>query len=485
MKKEFFKDKYNLALLLIILLAFIIRIKYFNINTGLWWDEAEYLNTAKHWVFKIPLDLNPQRPPLFSLLIAFLYMLKANEAVIRFILVLIPSFLTVLFTYLTGKLLYDRKIALIASFIMSIFWLLIFNTTRVHTDALALFFYVLAIYLFFRYYVKEYKKKYIWLIGPILALSFLTRLASILVIISILLYLLFTERLNFLKKKDLWISAFLGTILILLYFIWNKIVFGSFLAFAKSYAQGFAGGPAWYILNFFKLYTEWFYFIFFLLGLLTFYKLFIGFDLLLKNKEESLKSDFFILLWILIPLIYFIFFQRAAEDRWLMIIAPAIFLLIGKGCMLIYNFIHKYNKYIAIIAIAIILSYGAYLQVDHTKKLINEKKDTYHQVRLAGQWIKENSQPTESVLANNVYMELLYSSERKIIDIGTEEGIKEKIKKNEPKYYVVTAFYQSEAWTYEFPSKYPEVVKPVQAYFFDKEQQNLAVIIYEFLKYDF
>ena len=203
MKKEFFKDKYNLALLAILLLAFVIRIKYFNINTGLWWDEAEYLNTAKHWIFKIPLDLNPQRPPLFSLLIAFLYMLKANEAVIRFILVLIPSFLTVLFTYLTGKLLYNKKIALIASFIMSVFWLLIFNTTRVHTDALALFLYVLAIYLFFRYYIKEYKRKFIWLIGPILALSFLTRLSSILIIISIGIYLLFTERLNFLKKKDL------------------------------------------------------------------------------------------------------------------------------------------------------------------------------------------------------------------------------------------------------------------------------------------
>ena len=485
MKKEFFRDKYNLALLGILLLAFIIRIKYFNINTGLWWDESEYLNTAKHWVFKIPLDLNAQRPPLFSLLIASLYIVKANESVIRFILVLIPSFLTVLFTYLTGKLLYDKKIALIASFIMSVFWLLIFNTTRVHTDALALFFYVLAIYLFFRYYVKEYNKKYIWLIGPILALSFLTRLASILVIISIGIYLLFTERLNFLKKKDLWISAILGIIPIIFYLIWNKATFGSFLAFSKSYTQGFSGGPAWYILKFFQAYTEWIYFILFLLGVLTLYKLFIGFDLLLKNKEGSLKADFFILLWILVPLIYFIFFQRAAEDRWLMIIAPAIFLLVGKGCMVIYNFIHKHNKYIAIGVITILLAYGAYLQVDHTKKLINDKKDTYQQVRLAGLWIKENSLPSDNVLANNVYMELLYSSERKIIDIGTEEGIKEKIKKNKPKYYVVTAFYPSEQWTYEFPTKYPDVVKPIQAYFLDQEQKKPAVIVYEFLKYDF
>src|SRR3989338_1919503 len=188
MKKEFFKDKFNLALIGILILAFIIRIKYFNINTGIWWDEAEYMNMAKHWVQNIPMDLNPQRPTLFPLMITFLYILKANEAVVRFITVLIPSLLAVFFTYQVGKSMYTKKTALIASFMMAIFWLLIFNTTRVHTDALALLLYVIAIYLFWQYYLKTYNKKFIWLIGPILALSFLTRLASLLVILSIVIY---------------------------------------------------------------------------------------------------------------------------------------------------------------------------------------------------------------------------------------------------------------------------------------------------------
>ena len=49
--KEILKNKSDILLIVILLLAFLIRLKYFNINTGIWWDEAEYLVMAKDFAF--------------------------------------------------------------------------------------------------------------------------------------------------------------------------------------------------------------------------------------------------------------------------------------------------------------------------------------------------------------------------------------------------------------------------------------------------
>jgi len=53
--KLWLKDPYNLTLVIIIVLAFAIRLYYFFItkNQPLWWDEAEYMATAKHWAFNV------------------------------------------------------------------------------------------------------------------------------------------------------------------------------------------------------------------------------------------------------------------------------------------------------------------------------------------------------------------------------------------------------------------------------------------------
>jgi len=490
-KEEIKKNKYlsflknNWILILILIIAFIIRVIYFNVNSAMWWDEAEYMNIAKHWVFKIPMDLNPQRPPLFPLIISFFYLLKSSEAIIRFFVVLIPSFLIVFFTYKVGKVIYNKRIALIATFIMAVFWLLIFNTARVHTDALSILFNLIAIYLFWKYYIKTYNKKYIWLIGLFLGLGFLTRIVAVLIAIIIIVYLIITERTKFLKDKNIWIS-FIGLLIVLIpYLIWSKITFDKFLAFTHGYTEKNVYPIAWYIFKFFQVYNEWFLFIFFIIGLLTLYKLIIGFDLVIKDKEGKLKNDLFILLWIIIPLIYFVFFQRAAEDRWLMPIAPAVFLLVGKGITIITDFIKKYSKALAIIAILCILLFGAVQQLTHADDIIKIKKDSEYQIKPAGLWLKDNSNRDDTIMSNNVYMELQYFSDRKILSVaGSEDEMKTKLKENNAKYYVVTSFYKSEDWTYEYPSKHQESLKPVQVYYLNEAKTQPVLVIYEIKDYE-
>jgi len=151
--ESFLRNKYNLLFLGIILLAFMIRLYYFiyTYNQPLWWDEAEYMSMAKNILYGIPYDFNPQRPILFPLLISlFLWM---GEGVVKFFIIFLPSLGSVIVTYLLGKELYNKKIGLIASFIMAVFWVLLFNGTRIHADGIALFFSLLGIYFFWKGYV--------------------------------------------------------------------------------------------------------------------------------------------------------------------------------------------------------------------------------------------------------------------------------------------------------------------------------------------
>src|SRR3972149_9339372 len=90
--KQWFKDPYNLTLVGILVLALAIRL-YFLIKTPnqpLWYDEADYMASAKQWAFDIQYDVTGhRRPPLFQLIGAGLYLFNLSEPIIKFILVTI------------------------------------------------------------------------------------------------------------------------------------------------------------------------------------------------------------------------------------------------------------------------------------------------------------------------------------------------------------------------------------------------------------
>src|SRR3989344_534315 len=201
-KLEYFlRDKYHLVFLGVLLIAFIIRLYYFinTYNQPLWWDEAEYGSMAKNILYGIPYDFNPQRPILFPLLISlFLWM---GESVAKFFVVFLPSLGVVILTYLLGKELYDKKIGLIASFIMSVFWILLFNGTRLHADVLGLFLSLLGIYLFWRGYVNRNSKRNLNFSLFFMALAFMIKVNTILAPLIILFYLIITEGFSFLKNR--------------------------------------------------------------------------------------------------------------------------------------------------------------------------------------------------------------------------------------------------------------------------------------------
>src|SRR3989344_7357793 len=215
--KEFIKN--HIGIILIMIFGLIIRVYYLILtkNQATWWDESEYISVGLHWFFGIPYELNPQRPPLLSLLEGIILYLGGTEFLMKIILELIPSTLLILISYLIVKEMYNKKLALLVALFTSVFWLILFNTVRLHADIPLLFFGYLGILFFWKGYVKKEKNYYIWLTGIFIALAFLTKLTAVLFGIIIFIFLIFVDKLKFLKNKHLWIALMLLFLVLLPY----------------------------------------------------------------------------------------------------------------------------------------------------------------------------------------------------------------------------------------------------------------------------
>lgn len=449
------KDPYNLLLLIVLIFAFILRIKYLNTIQAVWWDSAEYLSAAKNWAFNIPYDISPQRQPLYTLILAGLYKLGISSLpILLFLTVLLPSFLVVFLTYLLGKEVYNKKIGLIAAFIMSSFWVSLFWSNRISTDHLGFLFGLLALYFFWTGYEKQKSKVKIFLMGLFLGLGFLTRVGGVLVIFIIISYLLITRRHKIILDKTLWSSALISITAIIPYLIWNYLHFKNPLAFFGGYfgeakaSQKFALPIAWNLFNYFKLYLDWILFIVFIIGIIyLLFNLILGFDLLLKNQNKDLNSDLFSLLMILVPMIFFVFIERQAEPRWIFIMTPSIFFIVGKSLLLIQDQLKKHIKFIATILIVIILIAGIIPGIKTAHTQIISKKDSYIQFKEAGLWLKENSKPEDVIFSNGVPQTSFYS-ERHVWSMGggTPEKFEELVKETKTRYLVISLLEREPEW---------------------------------------
>ena len=493
---DFLVKNSNLVLIAILIFGFYLRFKYLNINTAIWWDEGEYLSIAKEWAFGINYEVPSVRQPLVPLLISLLYKIGiSNLSIIKFFVVLLPSIASVFLTYLIGKELYNKQIGLISSFIMSVFWVSLFWTTRVSTDLMGLFFSLLAFWSFWKGYIKkENPKLYLSITGIALALGFTTRVGNILTIIIIGIFLIFIARFEIFKNKSLRYLIIFSILVVAPYLIWNQIKFGNIFAFWGIYTKSintFATPIFWGFFKFFKFYLLNIFFIFFLFGALTYYKAFLGLDILLKKKSDELLADFFIILMILVPTTYFSFIlrQTSAEPRWAIVMAPAIFIITAKGFNTLYKISIKYlpefdyKKIISIIAIITLIVTASLQEIDYSDSLINSKKDSYIQLKLAGEWIKENSDK-EDIIMSSAVPQNSYYSERKTIQVtGTEDYFNGLISELKPKFLELTILEGYPEWAFNWPENHRNLVIPVQAYFSDPERTKAVLVIYEFVDY--
>ena len=471
--------KQNWILIGIIVFALVIRIYYFILTQGqvLWWDEAEYLNMAKRFAFGIDYAFGPVRPVLFSFITA-IFLKIANTEFLPRLLILLLSMASVVGMYYFGKELYNKKVGLLSSFLMSIFYLNLFFTYRLLVDIPSLTFFIFSSFFLYKYF-KTNSKKALYLAAVMIAVGTLFKLSTAFILVACLIYLLITEGFKFLKRKEIWIASLIFLLILAPYLIWGYFEFGGFVltqasghVAPESYFAGFNIFKN-YLISF-PTYFSWPLLITFIFGLALMYKLFLYFDLLVKG-DKKLKRDLYLLLTFLIPLILISILIGHNENRYIMTIFPTVFVISSSFIIYIYDYIKKNSKLFAIILLVLLLGFTTFYQFQSTDSLIKDKEDSYLPVKVAGIWLKENTN-TLDLIATKSRPQINYYSERQTIWLPETELEFESLLSPNVKFYMLSTFENHPEWAYSYPER--KNLTAVQLYRIEDGQ--VILIIYEF-----
>ena len=480
---EFFSVNYKTLLIALLVFAFLVRLYYFILTKSqpVWWDEAEYLLKAKSIALGTPdTGFWEGRPILFPIMLSAFYFIGLGEISIRFFLIII-SFFSVYLVYLVGKQLFSEKIGLISAFLYSLVYINLFYTVRVMVDIPHVFLGLLAFYFFF-----TKKKKLVWLSVPLIALATLTRFPAVFFFVILFVYIAFTERMKALKNKDYWISLVLGFLVGLPYLIWANANYGDPLYAIKLAGGGAVSGISLssglsvlkQYLATFPSYLGTVSLILFIFGL-TYFLIYtiLGFDLVLKNNK-SFSSKFLVLIWILIPLLYFGFGVSHFEDRYIFMAFPAMFFIIALALGKLQESITKYSKPLAAILIILLLAFSGFQLIKGSDEIIKSRLDSFGPVKEAGIWIKQNTNPQDIIMTRSHPPNTYYSERASYSISAKEEDFAANYSIYKPKYLVISVFDapNSNEWQWAFSINQQKYgLTPVKAF----PENNPALIIYK------
>jgi len=132
-----------------------------------------------------------------------------------------------------------------------------------------------------------------------------------------------------------------------------------------------------------------------------------------------------------------------------------------------------YDKYV-IILIIIVLFGGAFEQLTYASLLVDNKKDSYKEVKDIGVWIKDNTPENSVVFVQDAILSEYYS-DRESYWIGNNESLfKENLIKHNGQFIVLSNLAYHEQWMYEFVNKYN--LQPVQ--FIGDINKQFGIVFY-------
>ncbi|MEK6820529.1 MAG: glycosyltransferase family 39 protein [Nanoarchaeota archaeon] len=495
--KSWLKDPYNLTFFIILIAAFIIRIWIFTKTSQqpIWWDEADYMSTAKRW--GLNLDIKDtwyyRRGFLWPLICSVFFRIGLGEIGIRFFIVLLSAGIVAL-TYFLISLMFNKKIALLASLAAAVSWIYLFFTGRTMTEIPATFFLLLATLFFWKGYVKEENKKFMWLFALFLALSVLVRFQFAMMAFPFFLFILIRERGKMFKNENLWLTLIIFLLVLSpLLYIYTKHYGNPITDIASYYfdvGQTEETGH-WHwagIFNYFKdlpYILSVYLLVPFLIGnAIYFSDLIFGFDKIFSSPE--LQKKLFILFFIAIPFLVLGYMGALyVEQRYIMMTLPFIYSIASMPFIYAQKFFKsRALAYFFVIVFMLLLIPNFTLG----KNLTESKATSYLEVKEAALWMKQNSNPGDTIITMSV-PQTIYYSERMAYSYGggpnqdkfqTPEEMESLAREVDAKYFVVSVFEPNiPQWAYTYGQTHPNNPKPVQAY---AQGQQPVLVIYEFIK---
>lgn len=328
------------------ILAISTGLRLYKLGTySFWYDEACWM------LLDSPKDsIGITKPPLFKFLLNIWANLGQNEFILR-LLPFIFGVLSIPIIYKIGKILFDKKVGILAAFFLSISPFHIYYSQELTNYTLTLFLCLCSIY-YFIIVLKE--NKFLLWIGYIAftTLSIYSHYPSF--------FLLATENLIFLifcrKYKTLinrWLLSQL--IIILLYLPWLVIMPEQFRAISiyKYLSDWIPCGSILHIFQALRLFTVGYnanFIINFIAEIIFFPLLLIGFFSNLKNNRDNI---WFLTFWLFIPMILSILFASLRPTftyRNFIYALPAYYIIISLGMV-------KLKKHLALSIFFLIILY--------------------------------------------------------------------------------------------------------------------------------
>ena len=140
----------NKKIFFILLLALLIRLFFLIFQYhDTWWDSAVYIGMGKYIFSNGSVGLwEPARPLIWPLFLGILWKLKLDVILFGRILLLFFSLGSIYLTYLIGKRIFNKKIALLAAALLSFTPTYLFYSTVLLSSIPSLFFGLLSVYFF-------------------------------------------------------------------------------------------------------------------------------------------------------------------------------------------------------------------------------------------------------------------------------------------------------------------------------------------------
>ncbi len=295
------KTIYVIAILFLIVKLF--TLSYYDI---VWWDSAVYIGMGKH-IFGDSGLWEDSRPIVWPLMLGFLWKTGFNVILFGRILEIILGSLVILMTYIIGKKISNKKIALLASIFLAFSPTFFFFNGVMLTGIVSTFFSLTGIYFFIG-------RKYI-ISGLLLGIAFMARFLQLFVFSSALLVaLIYLNRVKIenLIRLVMGFAASTAPFLIFNHIMYNNELFPLFQQFLLSSNSGWFNFQP---VNFYfiQLFRENFLYLMFAPGII----------LMLRMKNISRITI------VGIFLLFFIFFNliKQKEMRFLILLLPYIYLL--------------------------------------------------------------------------------------------------------------------------------------------------------------
>ncbi|MEK6871700.1 MAG: glycosyltransferase family 39 protein [Nanoarchaeota archaeon] len=525
--KQFFfgwmKDNYDKAFLFVLVVALIIRFWIFTktYDQALWWDAADYMSAAKRWAGVNPHMIDIwyyRRGFLWPLLGMVSFMIGAGEIGMRLLVVLISTGMVAVSYFLIAEM-FNKKLGLLTSIGITLSWIFLFFSGRLLTNLPSAFFLLTAVLFFWKGFMKNQGKKYFILFGIFAGLAVLTRMQDLMFVFPILFLGVIKEKHKIFAHKGLWISIGIFVIVLLPQLYIHNAHFGNPLLDLTNYYLGIEGisqtgevgvelaqfsdlflyfNNLPYILdgtyldaanngysNLFVAPWKYPLFSLFVLGsILFFIDLFLGIDKIFSDEKIQVRA--FVFVWLVTTFLFLGYIAPQLEQRYITQTLPFLFFVAAYSSVFFESLLKNVLNQKAFWLIAFVFVLLLIPNFVFGDALIESKKSSYQEIKMAGLWIKEHSNESDIIVGGSL-PQLTYYSERSVYPF--ELSYRREMKKTgeveldkfvlekKPRYYSISVIERDEDWAYAYPQKHQDMLTPVQVY---QQGDQPILVIYEF-----